>query len=258
MPHTATYRRILHKMGYYNYQQGLIFRHLNQDSGWDTHLARCRDFILKAIEIVKPSRITVLGSGWLMELPLAEMAERTEKIVLIDIVHPPEVVEQIKSLRNVEISEEDVSGGLIEEVWKKAGSKTPFNRLKSLETIVIPEYRPVEDPGLVISLNILTQLEILPEKLLRKKSKATDEDFKNFKKETQEKHIRFLSAHPSILISDVVEVVIEADGLMIENSTLLADLPKGRLSENWMWDFDLKHADYNRKKSRFKVVALLI
>ncbi len=68
----------------------------------------------------------------------------------------------------MELSEQDVSGGLIEEVWNKAGKRTFLNRLSSLETIVIPEYQPVEDPGLVISLNILTQLEVLPERLLRK------------------------------------------------------------------------------------------
>jgi len=242
-------------MGYYNYQQGLILRHLNQDRGWDSHLARCRDFILKAIELVKPSVITVLGSGWLMELPLAEMAERTGKIVLIDIVHPPEVAEQTKKLQNVEVSEEDVSGGLIEEVWKKAGRKTIFNRLTSLETIVIPEYKPVEDPGLVISLNILTQLEILPEKLLRKKSKATDEDFIDFKKEIQERHLGFLMKYPSILISDIVEVVFDSTGARTEKNTLLAEIPEARMKEEWIWDFDLLHADYNRQKSQFKVFA---
>lgn len=255
MPHTASYRRILHTMGYYNYQQGLIFRHLNQDRGWDTHLARCRDFILKALELVKPSRITVLGSGWLMELPLAEMAERTGKIVLIDIVHPPEVIEQTERLRNVEVSEEDVSGGLIEEVWKKVGGRTFLNRLPSLETIQIPDYEPVEDPGMVISLNILTQLEILPEKLLRKKSKATDEDFKNFKKEIQDRHIRFLKKYPSLLISDIVEVVFDSTGARTEKNTLLAEIPEGRMKEEWIWDFDLLHADYNRQKSQFKVFA---
>jgi hypothetical protein len=242
-------------MGYYNYQQGLIFRHLNQNRGWDSHLARCRDFILKAIELVKPSVITVLGSGWLMELPLAEMAEKTGKIVLIDIVHPPEVAEQTKKLQNVEVSEEDVSGGLIEEVWKKAGRKTIFNRLTSLETIVIPEYKPVGDPGLVISLNILTQLEILPEKLLRKKSKATDEDFIDFKKEIQERHLGFLMKYPSILISDIVEVVFDSTGARTEKNTLLAEIPEARMKEEWIWDFDLLHADYNRQKSQFKVFA---
>jgi len=245
-------------MGYYNYQQGLIFRHLNQGSGWDTHLGRCRDFILKAIETVKPSVITVLGSGWLMELPLAELAEKTEEIVLVDIVHPPEVIEQTKRLENVKLTEDDVSGGLIEEVWKKAGKKNVFNRLSSLEDIVIPEYTPTENPGLVISLNILTQLETLPEKLLRRKSKATDKEFTDFKKKIQERHIGFLKKYPSILISDVTEVVFDSTGTRTEKNTLLAEIPEGRIREEWIWDFDLLHADYNRQKSQFKVAAVLI
>jgi hypothetical protein len=245
-------------MGYYNYQQGLIYRHLNQHSGWDSHLEHCRDFILKAVDKVKPDSITVLGSGWLIELPLADLSERTKKITLIDIVHPPEVIEQSAGLRNVKLSEQDVSGGLIQEVWNKAGAKTFFNKLSSLETITIPIYEPEEDPGLVISLNILTQLEILPEKLLRKKSRARDEDFISFKKEIQEKHISFLKKQASILISDIVEVIIDAKGNKIENNTLLTGLPSARLSENWIWDFDLMHADYNLKKSQFKVAAILI
>jgi hypothetical protein len=213
---------------------------------------------MKAINETKPSRITVLGSGWLMELPLAEMAERTEKISLVDIVHPPEVIEQTAGIRNVEISEQDVSGGLIEEVWNKAGKRIFFNKLPSLGTIVIPEYQPVEDPGLVISLNILTQLEVLPERLLRRKSKATDEDFVRLKRDIQEKHIGFLKKHMSVLITDEAEIILKADGTHTEIKTLLAELPAGRISDSWIWDFDLMHADFNRQKSQFKVVALLI
>src|SRR4030042_2338168 len=108
-------------------------------------------------------------------------------------------------MKKIRIIEQDVSGGLIEEVWNKAGRRTFLNRLPSLETINISEYEPDADQGMVISLNILTQLEILPEKLLRRKSKATDEEFIHFKREIQEKHIRFLERHPSILLSDVEE-----------------------------------------------------
>jgi hypothetical protein len=258
MPHTPSYRRILHRMGYYNYQQGLIYRHLNQHSGWDSHLEHCRNFILKAIDITKPVRITVLGSGWLMELPLMEMAEKAEKIYLVDIVHPPEVISQTSIMRNVHLSEQDLSGGLIEEVWNKAGKKTFLNRLASLKTIMIPDYEPLEDPGLVISLNILTQLEILPEKLLQRKSKAAAEEFINFKKEVQEKHIGFLKKYPSVLISDIQEIIFDADGTQTERNTLLADLPPGKLKEEWIWDFDLRNADYNTKKYQFKVVAKVL
>lgn len=258
MPHSPSYRRILHRMGYYSYQQGLIYRQLNQQNEWESHLRRCRRFILKSLDVVRPSRVTVLGSGWLMELPLAEMAERIEKIILVDIVHPPEVIRQSAGLKNVELSEQDVSGGLIGEVWNKTGKRTFFNRLPSLETILVPEYEPAEDPGLVISVNILTQLEVLPERLIKKKTKARDDDLFRFRKEIQEKHIGFLKKHASVLISDEAEIILKTGGTQILNKTLLADLPEGRLSDTWTWDFDLTHTDFNRQKSRFKVVALLI
>lgn len=258
MPHSPSYRRILHRMGYYNYQQGLIYRHLCQQNEWESHLEHCRSFILKSLDIVRPSRVTVLGSGWLMELPLAEMAERIEKIILVDIVHPPEVIRQSAGLKNVELSEQDVSGGLIGEVWNRAGRRTFFNRLPSLDTIVVPDYKPAEDPGMIISLNILTQLEALPERLLRKKTKAEDFEFILFKRKIQESHLRLLKLHPSVLISDVSEVVTAVNETQSEIKTIFIDLPDARMKDEWVWDFDLTHIDYNRKKSRFKISAILI
>ena len=258
MPHSSSYRRILHRMGYYSYQQGLIYHHLNQQNEWEGHLGHCRGFILKALDIVRPSRVTVLGSGWLMELPLAEMSERIEKISLVDVIHPPEVISQSAGLKNVELSEQDVSGGLIGEVWKKAGKRTFFNRLPSLDTIVVPEYEPAQDPGMIISVNILTQLEVLPERLLRKKTRAGDDEFRSFKRKIQESHLRLLKLHPSVLISDVSEVVTAVNGTQTEIKTMLIDLPAARIKDDWIWDFDLTHTDYNRKKSRFKISAILI
>ena len=107
----------------------------------------------------------------------------------------------------------------------------------------------------MISLNILTQLEILPEKLLQRKSKVAAEELTYFKRRIQEKHIRFLKKYPSVLISDIVEIILNADGTQTERNTLLADLPPGRLKDDWIWDFDLMHADYNTKKYQFKVIA---
>jgi|WetSurMetagenome_2_1015567.scaffolds.fasta_scaffold68974_2 hypothetical protein len=257
MSYSASYRRILNRMGYYDYQQGFIFRHLNQDKGWDDHLQRCREFILKAVDIVKPSRVTVLGSGWLLEVPLRELADKGLDICLVDIVHPPEVIKQTAGLKNVSIHEEDLSGGLIEEVWKSAGSRTFLNRLPSLEGLQIPEYSPDEDPGLVISLNILTQLETLPEKLLRSKSKATDEEFLELRKGIQQKHLKFLQKNKSLLITDYAEVFTEANGSTYEKPTVVINLPEGVIHEEWKWDFDLLKSDYNKKRSYLKVRALL-
>lgn len=245
-------------MGYYDYQLGLIRRHFDQQGGWNSHLECCRSLILRAIDLYKPVKVTVLGSGWLLELPVAEMIERTGEVVLIDIIHPPEVYNQTSNMARIRVIEEDATGGLIEEVWEKTGKRTVLNRLPSINEIIVPEYQPCEDPGLVISLNILTQLEFLPVKFLKKKTKATDKEFLKFREEIQRNHIGFLMKHRSVLITDVAEVFTESSGVTTEEKTALVEMPAGKVSEEWKWDFDLLKSDYNRKKSVLKVKGLII
>jgi hypothetical protein len=246
MTHSLSYRRILSKMGYYAYQNGLIYNDLNQDGGWDSHLAFCRSFIMKAVEYYKPSRITVLGSGWLLDLPLAEILEKTGMIYLVDIVHPPEVIRQAGELEKVVLVEQDITGGLIEEVWNATRKFSFFRKLKSLGSIEIPEFVAAFDPGLVISLNILTQLETRLLEWLKRRSSAGEDELLLFRKRVQEKHIEFLLKNRSVLISDYAEVVTKKTGEVNNFPTLFATLPHGQFMEEWNWDFDLKgHENYN-------------
>jgi hypothetical protein len=244
-------------MGYYNYQRGLIFHHLSEEGGWNTHLRNCRNFILRSLDFYKPAKVTVLGSGWLLDLPLKEIAEIAAEINLVDIVHPPEVKSQVNELKNVILREEDISGGLISEVWQKAGHRSFLNKLRSLDEINIKEYQPQFDPGMVISLNILTQLESLPLELLKKRSVKNEESYLRFRKEVQSKHISFLKKHESVLITDISEVFTGKSGNISENPSMLADLPESKCKEEWTWNFDLKKSDYYSKKSVFKVSAMM-
>jgi hypothetical protein len=258
MAFSEAYRRILNRMGYYNYQHGFIFRHLNQETGWNNHLEKCRSFIIKALEVHKPEKITVLGSGWLLELPLTEMLEKVNKVFLIDIIHPPEVIRQVINLPGVELKTEDISGGLIDEVWQKTSRLPFFKKLKSLDDFIIPEFIPDSDPGMVISLNILTQLETLPVKHLMRKTKANEEELNRFRKEIQNKHLNFLKKYKSVLITDVTEIFTDTSGNISEKKSVIAGLPDGIYKEEWTWDFDLMGSDYNRKRSVFKVAAIIM
>jgi hypothetical protein len=257
MSHSISYRRILHKMGYYNYQRGLIVRHLNEEGSWNTHLTNCRNFILKSLEFYKPSVVSIFGSGWLLDLPLMEINEFADEINLVDIIHPPEVKSQVANMKKVILREEDVTGGLIEEVWERASRKIFLNKLRSFEEIRIKKYQPGFDPGLVISLNILTQLEVLPVEFLRKRSRVKEEAFLQLRKEIQQNHISFLKSHKSILLTDHTEVITESSGNNSEIKSVLVDLPEGKLKEDWTWYFELKNSDFYRKKSVFKVSALM-
>jgi len=245
-------------MGYYNYQRGLIVHLLNEEGSWKTHLTNCRNFILKSLEFYKPSVVTIFGSGWLLDLPLMEINEIADEINLVDIIHPPEVRSQVANLKKVMLREEDVTGGFIEEVWTRASHKTFLNKLHSFEKIKINKYQPGFEPGLVISLNILTQLEVLPIEFLRKRSKVKEEAFLQLRKEIQQNHITFLKSHKSVLLTDHTEVIKESSGNTTEIKSVLVDLPEGKLKDEWTWYFELKNSDYYRKKSVFRVSALLL
>jgi len=259
MPYSESYRRILYRMGYYSYQEGLIYRHLRQKGGWDAHLSNCRSFILKAADLFNPRKITVLGSGWLLDFPIAEMLERNVEITLIDIVHPPEVKKQLEGIKRVRIVEADLTGGLIAEIWEKAGKLPLYRKLHSTGIINIPEYRlEDEDPGMVVSLNILSQLDVLPVKLLRKKSSVSEEELLTFRKEVQQKHLSFLLKHSSVLITDVKEIYSDRKGQLTEEQTVVITLPPAGIKEEWIWNFDSTFTDYYGKKSVLEVVAMIL
>lgn len=212
---------------------------------------------MKAMEFLKPAKVTVLGSGWLLDLPLREMAETGVHICLVDIVHPPEVKEQVARLEKVTLIEDDVSGGLISEVWEKARRRFLINRLRTPDSIDVREYMPGFDPGMVISLNILTQLENLPLVFLKRRSGGDEEAFMRFRRRVQEKHIGFLKKHPSVLITDISEVITESSGRINEIPSVVVDLPEAQQTDEWTWHFEEKRPDFFRKKSAFRVRAMM-
>jgi hypothetical protein len=254
----GSYKRILHKLDYYNYQQGFIFRHLNQGTGWHEHISRCHRFILKAIEHYKPESVTILGSGWLLEIPLENILSKVKKIYLVDIIHPPGILQKAGKIPGIEFITDDISGGLIRVIWEKTSKLTFFRKLDTIKDIFIPEYKPGFDPGMIISLNILSQLDVLPLKYLKRKSRADDLELTNFRREIQTSHINFLKKYRSVLISDLTEIFMDRSGNKTENETVITEMPSGIYREDWIWNFDLKESDYHRKKSVLKVAAIII
>jgi hypothetical protein len=230
---------------------------MNQGSGWENHLEKSRMYILKALDLYNPEKITVLGSGWLLDFPFAELVIRTKKICLVDIVHPPDVVRQAGNFKNVELIEQDVTGGLISEVWEKMHKFNCLRKSRTMPVFDIPEFKPVDDPGMVISLNILTQLETQLIDFMKRRSRISEEEFNLFRTEIQKKHLIFLLRHKSVLITDYAEVITDRSGRIKTIPTIFTDLPSCRFKEEWTWNFDQTGADMFNSRSRLKVVALI-
>lgn len=250
------YRSFIGRLGYYDYQQGLILRSRDQKEGWDSHLANCRNYILDAVRSAKPEKITVLGSGWLLDFPIAEILEMGIPLNLIDIAHPPDVLKQLSAYPMVTFTEMDLTGGLAEEIRKNFPSFAIFRKSKDLSDITVPSLVLDENPGLVISLNLLSQLDVLLSEYLRKRARFTENGLLRFRSEIQQKHLDFLLKNNSILISDVEEVIFTRSGESSTEKTVVIDLPHGKNRKEWTWDFDLKKSDYNMRRSVLKVVAI--
>ena len=69
----------------------------------------------------------------------------------------------------------------------RQGNISFFIKLKSLESIKIPEFVPDFDPGMVISLNILTQLESQLLNCIKKRSDISEEELLPFQEKNSGK-----------------------------------------------------------------------
>jgi len=257
MTYDARYRRILHLMDYYKYLNGLINRYSRQEGRWDAHLGSSRQFILKCIDYFRPETVTILGSGWLLDVPLSELASQVRQIFLVDIVHPPDVYAQTREMKNVELIEDDITGGISELLWEKYGRFRPFSPKPDIYSMEVPEYRFRFNPGLVISLNLMSQLAVLPVKLLERKGFKDEEKIAWLKMQIQERHLHLLQKHNAALITDILEVTTTSSGVIKDTKTILIDLPETSIREEWSWDFDLGNIDFNTRKSILKVIAMI-
>lgn len=245
--------RILKRMGYLADQEGIIRRYLREQGGWDSHLLKCRKYITDRVKAQAISDITILGSGWLLDVPLEELAELCNSVSLIDINHPRQIRRKVKQFKNVRLLKDDITGGLINEVWKICRGE-PGN----LNSIDLPPYRFDSDPGTLISLNILTQTDTLLIDYLTKNTKINIEEQRRFRERVQSSHINLLKPYPHLLITDFEEEIIDIDtGTIIEIRPLLfTSMPEGKNIQEWEWIFDSSGEYYRRKRVSFKVMAL--
>ncbi len=251
------------KFGYKSDQQGIINRYIREKAGWDPHLANCKDFILNAVKQQKKGSIAILGSGWLLDVPLEELSNLCTKIFLVDIFHPTQVQHKASKFDNVELITYDITGGLIDEVdgmLKDIALKNyhefPVNLLRSKpQNFGLPES---EKADLVISLNLLNQLDILLCDHLKQKIKLDDKQLLPLRKYIQQSHLNALLESNFVLITDYQLNATDKRDNQSKEPLVFIDLPDSSISKEWIWEFDNSGHYLNRKRVFFNVKALFI
>ena len=194
-------RKILRKMKYTSDQQGIMNRYLSEGSNWEDHLYRTRTFIKKCLEDSDAETVAVLGSGWLLDLPLEYLRDNFKTLYLVDIVHPPQIINKVVGMENIKLIPADISGGAVKGAYNlvKEYRKTGSGSILDIESQanlagVSADY--------IISLNMLNQLDILIVDYIRRFMKIPEEQLMKSGKEYRISILHFYpqGAHALLLI----------------------------------------------------------
>ena len=94
-------------MGYLKELISMEVRQKRCREAWAPHFRECRDLI---------DKVTVLGSGLLLDFSLDLLADTFDKVVLVDILHLPVVQKRVRAFANVELFTNDHTG-VAEATW---------------------------------------------------------------------------------------------------------------------------------------------
>lgn len=210
------------KMGYVKEAIAMQARAKRCQNEWGEHYLNCQKAILKASQrAVQHRTVLVFGAGSLNDIPLSELANQFETVLLVDLVFLSSAQNTAKQYENVFLIEHDITESL---EWISDGKdmvQTPSAWLDD------------DSIDLVVSLNIITQLPLIPARWL-----LNDFNLSEDAADIVGKQLIF--AHMSYLKQFSGEVCLIADRLGIEFNERGQEVDR---FDPW-WDVEPPKADY--------------
>ncbi len=231
---TTTCPQYVRHMDYLSEAIAMRQRHRRNRAAWSPHLERSRRFVLDAAERCRDrTKVVILGAGLLLDVPLAELSTMFREVVLLDIVLLPEIRRVIKEYGNATFIQNDLTN-LAEKLYNNIHQGVR----------VLPEAAPgilpvVEGAALVVSLNILSQLWVMPRVYaLRKLPRIDEEKLDDWCRRIVESHYVFLQSLDCqvCLVADHAFVKRDRGGGIVSSGTTIAGLSLPEPQASWMWN----------------------
>ncbi len=218
-------------LGYLSEAIAIGARHRRCHAAWAEHLTRSRRAILDAARRAPAHRCAViLGSGPLLDVPLAELAGMFRSVILVDALHPLTARWQARRHANVELVTADLSGVLEALHGWQAGETLP-----PPQPITLTQR---DDIDLVVSLNLLSQLGVLPIEWIEKRAGPPGPAIAEaYAADLTRAHLRELARCRAevCLIADVEWWHQEPDGTIVERASTIYEVPPPAAIEEWVW-----------------------
>ena len=207
----------------------LLAREKRCSKTWAAHRLECKNFIIKELKNATHfDSVLVLGSGPLHEIPIETLAKSFKRVVLVDIVHLKSTKKSIAHLENVEFIEYEITE--IEEtlrLQKELIEKVPTHFLNS-------------DWGLVLSVNVMSQLPIHLETYINKKlkNKFSHQQVQAFLNSITQNHMMYLKSFLSdvILITDTQTFYYDKNEKIIQTDSHYIHLNLPKPDQEWSWN----------------------
>lgn len=219
-------------------------RFLREEQNWEPHLTNTQQFILHEVNRAKPKTIAILGSGWLLDVPLKQLKEQNVQIKLFDIAHPKKVVNKFKQVDNVYFVNIDLTFGAIDRVFDFAKKPSEFAYGAFLNDIRRCSEQPFSGFDLVISVNTLSQLHAPLMALFEISGRLGKYNYQELIEALQTLHINSLPRGRSLLITEVDEALINGKHELVSISPrVFTNVAEFEMVKEWEWLFDT-HSTY--------------
>lgn len=174
-----------------------------------------------------------MGAGLLLDVPLAELSTLFSEVILLDVVILPEVRRIAKQYGNVQLLQCDVTN-----VAQNLYENILHGRSELPEPApLVPEIDA--NTGLVVSLNILSQLWVIPRAYALKKLRGFDEEqINDWCNRITVSHYAWLISLPCdrCIIADHEFIKRDREGRIVSRSSTLYGLAMPEPHFSWTWN----------------------
>ena len=246
---------IARKAGYTKDQIGIQSRYVREHDNWTPHLEQTKKYILETAQnVVQKHSVAVLGSGWLLDVPLLELSEQFDEVFLYDIVHPEQIIVKTRKMSNIHLVEADLTYGAVAVAEQNNTFEDFLTAFQTLTpTVDVNQY------DFVVSVNILNQLDIILCDYLREKFNVSEQQLLPIRETIQQRHVNLLPQGKTCLVTDYMEENISLKDSSITIKELLhCNLPAHTFEREWQWIFDKNQMYRKGHDTTMKVRAMFL
>ena len=214
-------------MGYLKESIAMASRSKRCVQQWGSHFEHCQQAIQSAIELCESHHTALIfGAGSLQDIPLEHLSQCFENVILVDLLFLQSARQRVKKFSNIQLIEADITESLF-AIYKGQIATTSPKR-----------WQDCSDISFVVSLNLITQLPLLPCKWLMNHYQIDEKTVNQLSKQVIQQHLDYLKGFLGVkcLIADRWDTEFDRFGNKIDEFDPWWEITQPETVNEWDWE----------------------